>query len=195
MPKVGMEPLRRSALVDATIHEIGTRGTMGVTVSQIARRAGVSSALAHHYFGSKEQIFFATMRHILKLYGAQVRGALAMAQTPRDRLEAIVRGSFTTMSQRPEVISAWMNFCARARTTPATARLLAIYQSRLESNLRGAFRPLAPERADTLALGLAAMIDGLYTRYALGGDARTSEQAVETLLHYIDIALQETPRT
>ncbi|WP_295317559.1 TetR family transcriptional regulator, partial [Roseobacter sp.] len=55
MPKLGMEPIRRSALVDATIAEIGVRGSLDVTVGQIARRAGMSTALAHHYFGGKDQ--------------------------------------------------------------------------------------------------------------------------------------------
>ena len=55
----------------------GGPGRLDVTVSQIAKRAGMSSALAHHYFGSKEEMFLAAMRHILTLYGAEVRGALA----------------------------------------------------------------------------------------------------------------------
>jgi len=66
MPKVGMEPLRRASLIEATISEIGTRGSLDVTVSQIAKRAGMSSALAHHYFGGKDQIFNAAMRQILR---------------------------------------------------------------------------------------------------------------------------------
>ena len=41
MPRVGMEPLRRAALVEATIAEIGRAGTLEITVSQIAKRAGV----------------------------------------------------------------------------------------------------------------------------------------------------------
>ena len=55
MPKVGMEPIRRGALVQATIHEIGRAGSLDVTVTQIAKRAGMSSALAHHYFGAKSR--------------------------------------------------------------------------------------------------------------------------------------------
>ena len=58
-------------------------------MSQIAKRAGMSSALAHHYFGSKEQMFVAAMRHILTIYGAEVRGAMMMAKTPRERIEAV----------------------------------------------------------------------------------------------------------
>ncbi len=46
MPKLGMEPIRKEALVKATIVEIGRTGSLDVTVSQIARRAGMSPALA-----------------------------------------------------------------------------------------------------------------------------------------------------
>ena len=67
VPKLGMEPIRREALVSATITEIGQQGTLDVTVAQIARRAGMSSALAHHYFGSKQDIFLAAMRHVLSV--------------------------------------------------------------------------------------------------------------------------------
>ncbi|MBT3465617.1 MAG: TetR family transcriptional regulator, partial [Rhodobacteraceae bacterium] len=72
MPKVGMEPIRRSALVQATIAEIGAAGNLEVTVGQIAKRAGMSTALAHHYFGGKDQIFLAAMRHILREFGTEV---------------------------------------------------------------------------------------------------------------------------
>ena len=76
MPKLGMEPIRKAALVKATITEIGRAGSLDVTVSQIAKRAGMSSALAHHYFGSKERIFLAAMRHILSRYSNATREAL-----------------------------------------------------------------------------------------------------------------------
>ena len=65
MPKTGMEPMRRRALIDAAIAAIGARGSLDVTMSDIASRAGVSSALAHHYFGAKEGLLQATMRQIL----------------------------------------------------------------------------------------------------------------------------------
>lgn len=189
MPKLGMEPIRRSALVQATIVEIGQQGSLDVTVAQIARRAGMSPALAHHYFGSKEQIFAASMRHILRLYTAQMRGALLMANGPRARIEAIIRASFSAMSERPENISAWLNFYVQARKSPQTARLLAIYHRRLHSNLHHAFAQLAPGRADVLARGVAAMIDGLYCRHAHGADARISQTSIDTALHYVALAL------
>lgn len=186
MPKLGMEPIRRSALVEATIHEIGERGTLDVTVSQIARRAGMSSALAHHYFGSKEQMFTAAMRHILSLYGAEVRGALVMAKTPRQRIEAIIRASFSPRQFRPETVSAWLNFYVQAQKSEDARRLLNIYQRRLRSNLHHAFRQIAGRDARVLTRGLAAMIDGLYIRQALSADPLSGEVAIGVLLHYLD---------
>jgi len=184
-----MEPIQRTALVEATICEIGAQGTLDVTVAQIARRAGMSSALAHHYLGSKEQIFVAAMRHILTLYSAEVRGALSMAQGPRARIEAIIRASFTPAQFRPEMVSAWLNFYVQAQRSDEARRLLHVYQRRLRSNLHHAFRQLDPAQARTLTRGLAAMIDGLYIRQALREGAMQPVLAVEVLLHYLDTSL------
>jgi len=171
MPKLGMEPIRKDALVRATIAEIGRAGSLDVTVAQIARRAGMSSALAHHYFGSKEQIFLAAMRHVLSLYGAEVRGALAAADGPRGRLVALIRANFASGSFRRETISAWLNFYVLARTLPDAARLLRVYQRRLQSNLVHDLRPLVGARAEAVAARIGALIDGVYLREALKAGA------------------------
>ena len=168
MPKLGMEPIRRAALVRATIDEIGAHGSLDVTVGGIAKRAGVSSGLAHHYFGGKDQIFLAAMRHILKEYGAAVRDAMQGVTDPKLRVEGIIRASFAPNQFDPAVVSAWTNFYVAAQTLPDAKRLLHIYQRRLLSNLTHELRPLVGARADICAQGIAAMIDGLYIRRALG---------------------------
>ncbi|MEL6565899.1 MAG: transcriptional regulator BetI [Pseudomonadota bacterium] len=184
MPKLGMEPIRRDALVRATIAEIGAAGTLDVTVSQIARRAGMSSALAHHYFGGKDQIFFAAMRHILRGFRQEVVTALQAARTPRGRAEALIDASFTASSFDPATIVAWMTLYAQAATNRETNRLLRLYQMRLHGNLRHALRPLsATPDADAAMLG--ALIDGLYLRAALGGGT-TAEAAKATALRALD---------
>ncbi len=191
MPKLGMEPIRRDALVKATISEIGRAGSLDVTVAQIAKRAGMSSGLAHHYFGGKDQIFIAAMRHILGIYGAQVRGALAVAKGPRARLEAIIRASFEAGNFRSEVISAWMNFYVQAQTSEGAKRLLHVYQARLHSNLLHGLRPLVGARAPMLADNIAALIDGLYIRHALRGADPDGKAASERVLDYLDAMLSE----
>lgn len=189
MPKLGMEPIRRDALIKAAIVEIGQTGSLDVTVSRIAKRAGMSSALAHHYFGSKEQMFLAAMRHVLSVYGAEMRGALAASETPRARLRALVLVSFTGSNFRREVVAAWLNFYVMAQRQHEAARLLRIYQARLRSNLRHALRPLVRARAASLADGAAAMIDGVYLYEALGTGEPNGARAVAQVMGWLDAAL------
>ncbi|MEL6644731.1 MAG: transcriptional regulator BetI [Pseudomonadota bacterium] len=186
MPKLGMEPIRRDALVQATIHEIGSVGSLDVTVGQIARRAGMSPALAHHYFGGKDEIFLAAMRHILRDFGAEVRRVLRAADSPRARPDAIVTASFAPAYFERPVIRAWMGFYARAQEDNGTRRLLSIYQSRLRSNLTHAFRPLCAD-PHAAAETVAALIDGLYLRAAIDGDAG---QARDIALRLVDTLVE-----
>jgi TetR/AcrR family transcriptional regulator, transcriptional repressor of bet genes len=192
MPKVGMEPIRRASLIKATIAEIGAVGSLEVTVSRIARRAGMSSALAHHYFGSKEAIFLAAMRHVLTLYGAEVRGALAAAEGPEARARAVIRASFTPTSFRQEVVAAWLNFYVLAQTQDLARRLLNIYQTRLHSNLRHALRPVLGPRAVTVARQIAVMIDGAYLHAALGPKAPDGVAAAALIEDFLTRSLKES---
>lgn len=171
MPRIGMEPLRRAALIEATIQEIGRARSLSITVAQIARRAGVSSALAHHYFGGKEQLFLAAMRHVLTVYGNAIRAALRGQDDPRARLAAIVGAGFTSDNFTPSAIAAWLNFYVLAQTSPQARRLLAVYHRRLHANLAHALRPMVGSDADALAERAAALIDGLYLRAALGRES------------------------
>ncbi len=189
MPKLGMEPIRRAALVKATIAEIGRTGSLEVTVSQIAKRAGMSSALAHHYFGSKEQIFLAAMRHVMTVYGAEVRGALLMADGPRARLAAVIRAGFSPANFRPEVIAAWLNFYVLARTSTDAGRLLAVYQRRLRSNLLYDLRPLTGPRAPDAADRIAGLIDGIYLHKGLCLRPDGGQDATRLVLHALDLEL------
>jgi TetR/AcrR family transcriptional repressor of bet genes len=189
MPKTGMQPVRRDALVRATIAEIGRMGTLDVTVAQIARRAGMSSALAHHYFGSKEQIFLAAMRHVMAIYGAEVRGALAAAIGPRGRVEAIVRAGFSTGSFRRDSVSAWLSFYVLAQTSDEARRLLQVYQRRLRSNLVHALRPLVGGRALSVADRIGATIDGVYIREALRGEVPDGAKAAAVVLGVLALEL------
>jgi len=190
MPKVGMEPIRRSALVRATIAEIGEAHSLDVTVGQIAKRAGMSTALAHHYFGGKDQIFLAAMRHILNKYGAEVRARLAEARGARDRVAAIIIASFDETCFEPGTVTAWMTLYAAAPNNAQTKRLLTIYQRRLRSNLTHALRGISASPAvdaDTLA----ALIDGLYLRAALA-EGTTATAARASALSTLDRLLKDT---
>jgi len=194
MPRIGMEPVRRKALIAAAIDAIHDRGMGQVTMGEIARRAGVSAALAHHYFGGKDQLLLATMRHLLTELGDEIQVRLAAARTPRERIAAVVRGNFAACQFRPAVISAWLAFYVQAQNDPEARRLLRIYRRRLESNLLYPLRELTTrERATRVAETAAALIDGLWIRRSLSdispdpdGAAQLVEETVFEALRRAD---------
>ncbi len=193
MPKVGMEPVRRQALIAAVIDTIHDRGLGQVTMGEIARRAGVSAGLAHHYFGNKDQLLLATMRHLLTELGDEIQKRLAGAATAGERIRAIVEGNFSTCQFRPAVISAWLAFYVEAQTDPEAHRLLRVYQRRLESNLLHALQELVDrEHATEIAELAASLIDGLWIRRSLAGGKPDPDNAVKLVETAIFSAIKQS---
>lgn len=192
MPKIGMEPIRRKALIEATIAEIGEIGSLNVTVAKIAHRAGVSSALAHHYFGGKDQILLAAMRSILARFGENVKKQMSGTQTPVQRLEAIIAASFHEENFRPEVVASWLTFYVLAQTSRDAQRLLQVYSRRLQSNLVYDLCKLTDRaKAQRIANGLASIIDGFYIRQALQKPNSDRLETVSIVLEYLHLQLQD----
>jgi TetR/AcrR family transcriptional repressor of bet genes len=190
VPKVGMEPLRRRALIDAAISAIGARGSLDVTMSEIAGRAGVSSALAHHYFGAKDELLQATMRHLLAELNADARHAFAAARTPRERVSAVIAVNFSGKQFRPETIAAWLAFYVEAQKSLPLRRLLRVYARRLHSNLMSGLTGLMSRNdAERSAETIAALIDGFYIRRALKQGEPDAGSAIAHVTDYIDLKL------
>ena len=191
MPRIGMEPVRRKALVDATLRAIGQHGSLDVTMSDIAREAGVSPALAHHYFGSKQQLLVATIRSLLRRLRTDIVAELEHIRTPRERLSAVIRVSFKADQFAPEVVAAWLAFYVEAQRSEEVRRLLVIYARRLRSNLLDSLARLCPpDDAARIAEGVAAMIDGLYIRQSLHSASIGSSGSIALTEDYLDLQLR-----
>ena len=190
MPKLGMEPIRRKALIDAAVAAIGDRGALDVTVSDIAGRAGVSTALAHHYFGNKERLLEATMRSLLTELAQDLRTRLTPSMTPRERLSALIDVNFSDKQFAAGTVSAWLSFYMEAQRSAAMRHLLSVYSRRLHSNLMFDLTRLRPRReAEQISEGIAALIDGLYIRRALKHSGPEQTSALALIHDYLDTML------
>lgn len=196
MPKVGMEPVRRKALVDATLRAVGDHGSLAVTMSEIARHAGVSAALAHHYFGSKEQLVIETIRSLLRQLRADTVAALGEAKSPRERLSAVIRVNFQAHQFAPETVAAWLAFYSEAQRSEETRRLLVIYARRLRSNFLASLKDLCPlAEAAQIAEGASAMIDGLYLRQGLKSAPVSIDASIALVEDYVTAHLRLVSKT
>lgn len=173
MPKVGMQPIRRRQLIEATLMAINEFGLADATIIRIARIAGVSSGIISHYFGGKDGLLEATMRFILSELGRVVamrREGLA-EEDIRGHLYAIIDGNFDRGQLDPSVMKTWLAFWSSSMHHAPLARLQKVNERRLYSNLCYQFRRCLPrEEAQMAASSLAAMIDGLWLRGGLSGE-------------------------
>jgi TetR/AcrR family transcriptional repressor of bet genes len=165
-----MAPIRRKQLVDAAIDVIHEHGFASATVARIARHAGVFPGIVHHYFADKDELLFATMRSLLAELRRDTIERQRNAATPRERVNAIIDASFGDAQFNGPVFSAWLALYGNARQSIRLQRILSIYHRRLHSNLLfDLCKLVGREQAGKLAEGIAAMIDGLWLRYALTG--------------------------
>lgn len=187
MPKVGMEPVRRKQLIEATISVVAEVGLQSTTISLISKKAGLSSGIISHYFGGKQRLIEATVRHLLE--------ALRLKEPPSDpekRLMRIVDLNFSEIQQASSATKTWLSFWGQSLHDPELSRLQEVNKRRLISNLRYSFKQLMNETAALEAAEMtAALIDGFWLRCALShSDDVRFENAKQRCKQYIEMAIR-----
>ncbi|WJV64023.1 transcriptional regulator BetI [Pectobacteriaceae bacterium CE70] len=189
MPKVGMQPIRRQQLIEATLAAVNEVGMHDASISQIARRAGVSNGIISHYFRDKNGLLEATMRYLLSRLGEAVTQRLAALNDndPRTRLRAIIEGNFDESQTNSAAMKTWLAFWASSMHSPQLYRLQRVNNRRLYSNLCTEFRRCLPrDHARLAAKGMAGLIDGLWLRSALSEQTFNRDEALRITHQFIE---------
>ena len=187
MPKVGMEPVRRAQLIDATCESIFQYGLADTTISKISRLAGVSTGIISHYFGGKNELVEATMRKILIELADAVSSRVHQVATPRQKIVAIIEGNFSYQQTSARFVTSWLAFWSQAMHVPSLAKLQNVNKRRLQSNLAYWYRRLLPpDEAKMAAEGMAALIDGLWLRGAFEQKGFDSQRAKAVALDFLN---------
>ncbi|MCZ4282134.1 transcriptional regulator BetI [Kiloniella laminariae] len=190
MPKVGMEPIRKQQLIDATIASIHARGFSETSIRQISQAAGVSPGIVHHYFRDKDDLLQSTMRKLLQDLRLRVLSQLALAKTPEERVVSLIYTYLDDHLFEPETVSAWLAFWAHIPHSDKLRRLQKIYEQRQMSTFRHALKQILPfEQADRAACGLVSLIDGLWVRTSLQEKPMERQKAQELVLDYFALLI------
>lgn len=178
MAKRSIKEIRREELLSAAIASIGEDGLARTTMSSIAARAGMSTALVNHYFHSKDELLAMAMRRLSRLFRQDVLASMPAAPTPAQRLRAIIEGSFSTGNFTRPRREAWMQFMQIALNDPAILRIYHVAGARFVSNIRFAVRPLVPaDQVEDMADAIAAIIDGFFWQISIERDEGDQERA------------------
>jgi len=190
MLRVDSEALRRRQLIDATIDAIADVGFAQASLGAIAQRAGVSPGLVAHYFANKEGLLEATMRRLVRDLGASVRHKLVQLTSPRERIQTVIDVNLDPAEFDRRTATVWLAFWAQVPHSPVLARIQRAYERRMESTLVHALISFAPRpEARRLARAIAALIDGVWLRAALGEREPDAREAAALAAAFVDSQL------
>lgn len=167
MKRKSIRDIRNEELIEAAISAIHSKGFLSVTMTEIAKEAGATAASISYYFGSKDKLLDTTMRRLLSLLRERSLHYLAQAQTPEERLYAIIDANFDDSLFTKEKCSVWMQFWASAPYVPSLSRLHRINRLRVQSNVRRELRSLVPdELLEPVRESVQAYMDGIWIETA-----------------------------
>ena len=149
----------------------------------------MSPGLLRHYFDGIDALIAAA--YIAT--GARVASALNMAveaagDDPRARLIAFVTANFSPPIADADLLATWLAFWSLARSNQAIGK---IHDDIYAGNRRDIERliavcPAAPADARLAAVGLTALIDGLWLELSLGNAPFTADEAEALAERWVD---------
>ncbi len=183
---------RRASLIAATAAVLGERGASGASVRTICARAGVSPGLLRHYFDGIDALIAETYRATGERVTIALADAVAGAGTdPRARLLAYVSASFRDPIADPRLLATWIAFWSLAKANPEMAALHAQvygdYRAGLEALMAECGVPV--EEVRLAAIGLTALVDGLWLELCLAPEAVSAEDAATIAERWIGVLL------
>ncbi len=181
----GRKDTRAGILASARV-EFGERGYDGATIRGIAARAGVDPALVHHYFGSKQRLFVATMEGG---FPVDVDAAIvAILDGPPDRIGERLVSHMLRLWEEPPMRSLFLGLVRSASSDPVAAGMLrrVLSEGPFLALARAIDRPDARLRATLVGSQLVGLAMG---RYLVAVDPIATAD-VDTLARAIGPAIQ-----
>ncbi|MCR5878617.1 TetR family transcriptional regulator C-terminal domain-containing protein [Phenylobacterium sp. J367] len=178
--------VRREALIEAALASLADRGLGAVSVRDVAKRAGVSPGLVRHHFGGFGQLLVEAYRSVVARIDMNMDEALlAAGPNPRARLEAFLEASFSPAIVDRDLLAAWLGFWGFVRTDPDAAKVHAETYQSYRTRIEGLLADLGVENPRPAALGLSALLDGLWLELCLDPTTFTPAEAVRLARHWV----------
>ena len=182
-PKLGVAPVRREQIVQATIRRLARDGASGLRMKAIAREARVSQGILHYYFTNKRSILVAALETVVADLNRRLAARLHGAPDAPARLRAVVRGCLGLAEENREFWVVFVEFWGEMMHDPELLQVNAALYHQFRRALgalvaegvrAGLFRRVNPEEAGAIIL---ALVDGIALQRTFDGKAFTLERA------------------
>ena len=171
---------------------IDSLGLSQTTLAHIAERVGISQGNVVFHFHSKEALLEQTLRHLNDEYQANWLAALAGAQADAySQLCALVESSFKPKICNRRKISVWYAFWGESRSRPTYMRICGDNDKAFSDQLLALCQTIEAQstarlRAETAALSLEGMINGLWQNFLIGSPGFKRSQAIRAVFELMD---------
>ena len=184
---------RRQALIESAIESLKRHGHEGLSVRRIAAQAGVSIGLINHHFPNKNQLIAEAYRHFNTQLIDGLIDAVARAPTaPRARLKAFFKATFSPPNLDGDVLAVWVVFWGLYRHSKEIQAVHRETYGGFVELVRGLLTELAKESGRKrfsprmAAIGLTAMLDGLWLEWCLDPETFSPREAVTLCERWVE---------
>lgn len=189
---LGTADQRRAQMLDAALNIISERGYAETRIADVAERAGVSPALVIYYYKTKDQLLTEAIRYYEDTWYAVGQARIANLPTQAARLEEFV--AMTCLAEAgPELNDSWqlwLDFWTQAARNEAVASVRQKSDERWREAIVSLVRSgqAAGEfddvDAESFAICLSALLDGLTVQLALNDPAVDAARAFELTMRF-----------
>lgn len=188
--RTSIEQIRRRDLIEAAYQTFLEHGFNGMTMARIGERAGMSHGIVNYYFKSKDELVSAVVRKANTLIMQDTARRLRAAQTPRERVSAVIAGNFPADLFTRDIARAWVSYYAALGQHRELDRMQTVVDVRLTRNLMHALRQLVDaKRAKIIADYIAVLIDGYWLRHTKSHDPVDAGTAIARIEAFVDSQL------
>lgn len=109
MPKVGMEPIRKAAVINAVLECVCDIGIDAVTLDMVAARAGCSKGVVAYYFKTKKNLMLESLKAFLSFYQNTIQSKLNPKMTAGEMLKIVLDEGLPPIEQDQENLNQDIN--------------------------------------------------------------------------------------
>jgi AcrR family transcriptional regulator len=164
--------MTRERILDAAIERIASDGIDAVRIARIAMDAGVSTALVHYHFATREALLAEALTHSFER-----AGDIRTADTSQ-RLRDMVEQCLPLPGEQEQDWVLWVELWLRAVRHPELRPTAAHLYARMHAWFVAALEEFDCD-ADRVADRVIALLDGFGVRALLGDPGMTIERARE----------------
>ncbi|CKH01763.1 TetR/AcrR family transcriptional regulator [Mycolicibacterium smegmatis] len=194
---------RRIQMLRTAAELICERGFSDTRIADVAKRAGVSSALVIYYFGTRDRLLVDALRHSEESFYTAAEQMLAEVSSLRERLSLLIRWTCVPDGGTDDIPGAWGLWFdlwaqafrhdeVKAGRIELDARWRRMIIDALESAEPGELR--SGVDAKLFALEFSALLDGLSIQVALDDPEVDAEVAYQIAMRFCERELDLPPK-